>query len=260
MDDLTGGLANHVARAESPRKNNEKFSLQKSLSIRLSLPRRIFRKLVHFLSYKFILELPRTTVTRVAGLELTIRPTVFHPRIFLTSKFFANFIQGLDLSGKRVADVGTGSGILALSAAKAGALSVLALDINPAAAETAAFNAAQNGLSDRVIALQSDLFSAVMPGQTFDVVMSSPPSFSGEPRSVADRAWHAGLDYRDIATLFEEARIRMAPGGVMYLLLSSDSNLGLLGKLIDDAGFSATFLAAKSILVESFILYELRQR
>jgi len=32
-----------------------------------------------------------------------------------------------------------------------------------------------------------------MPGQTFDVVMSSPPSFSGEPRSVADRAWHAGL-------------------------------------------------------------------
>jgi hypothetical protein len=52
----------------------------------------------------------------------------------------------------------------------------------------------------------------------------------------------------------------MAPGGVMYLLLSSDSNLGLLGKLIDDAGFSATFLAAKSILVESFILYELRQR
>jgi len=260
MDDLTGGLANHVARAESPRINNEKFSLQKSLSIRLSLPRRIFRKLVHFLSYKFILELPRTTVTRVAGLELTIRPTVFHPRIFLTSKFFANFIQGLDLSGKRVADVGTGSGILALSAAKAGALSVLALDINPAAAETAAFNAAQNGLSDRVMALQSDLFSAVMPGQTFDVVMSSPPSFSGEPRSVADRAWHAGLDYRDIATLFEEARIRMAPGGVMYLLLSSDSNLGLLGKLIDDAGFSATFLAAKSILVESFILYELRQR
>src|SRR5674476_120256 len=193
MDDLTGGLASHVARAESPRINNEKFSLQKSLSIRLSLPRRIFRKLVHFLSYKFILELPRTTVTRVAGLELTIRPTVFHPRIFLTSKFFANFIQGLDLSGKRVADVGTGSGILALSAAKAGALSVLALDINPAAAETAAFNAAQNGLSDRVMALQSDLFSAVMPGQTFDVVMSSPPSFSGEPRSVADRAWHAGL-------------------------------------------------------------------
>jgi hypothetical protein len=82
MDDLTGGLANHVARAESPRINNEKFSLQKSLSIQLSLPRRIFRKLVHFLSYKFILELPRTTVTRVAGLELTIRPTVFHPGYF----------------------------------------------------------------------------------------------------------------------------------------------------------------------------------
>jgi release factor glutamine methyltransferase len=53
-------------------------------------------------------------VARVAG--LTVRPTVFHPRYFLTSEFFANFVSDIDLTGKRVADVGTGSGIFALAA------------------------------------------------------------------------------------------------------------------------------------------------
>ena len=178
----------------------------------------------------------------------------------MTSKFFATFIQGLDLSDKRVADVGTGSGILALSAAKAGAQRVFALDINPAAAETAAFNAAQNSLADRVVALESNLFSAVPSDEKFDVIISSPPSFPGEPYGIADRAWHAGPNYRDIAMLFEEARERIAPDGVMYLLLSSDSDLELLGKLINRAGFSAIYLSAKSIFVESFIIYELRQR
>jgi hypothetical protein len=110
MDDLTSGLATPIAEPLGRRRNKESFSLQTLQSARLSVPRRIFRKLVHFFLYHFILKLPRTTVTQVVGLKLTVRPTVFHPRIFLTSKFFATFIQGLNLSDKRVADIGTGSG------------------------------------------------------------------------------------------------------------------------------------------------------
>ena len=34
-------------------------------------------------------------------------------------------------------------------------------------------------------------------------------TFAGEPRDVADRAWHAGPGYRDIAKLFAEARERL---------------------------------------------------
>jgi hypothetical protein len=48
------------------------------------------------------------------------------------------------------------------------------------------------------------------------------------------------------------------PGGCLYLLLSSDSDLDLLGTLMQRAGFRATLAAERSIPFESFILYELR--
>jgi ribosomal protein L11 methylase PrmA len=49
-----------------------------------------------------------------------------------------------------VAEVGTGSGVLALSAARAGACKVIALDINPVAVTAADQNANANGLSHLV--------------------------------------------------------------------------------------------------------------
>src|SRR5512132_3605586 len=150
-----------------------------------SRSKRLLRRAIHLLSYHFILKRRRTTVTRVAGFRLTVRPTVFHPRYFLTSKLFANFLAGIDLKGKRVADVGTGSGILALAAARAGAANVIAIDINPNAAETAVENARANGLGGRIMAVGSDLLSALAPGPLFDVILSSPPSFAGEPRDLA---------------------------------------------------------------------------
>jgi protein-L-isoaspartate O-methyltransferase len=39
-----------------------------------------------------------------------VLPSVFHPKIFLTSAFFARFLQSLDLQGKNVVEIGTGSG------------------------------------------------------------------------------------------------------------------------------------------------------
>ena len=224
----------------------------------LSRSKQLLRTTIYLLSYHFILKRRRTTVTHAAGFRLTLRPTVFHPRYFLTSEFFANFIASLDLTGKRVADVGTGSGILALAAARAGAASVVAIDINPNAAGAAAENAHANGLSKRVTAVGSNLLSALAPRPLFDVILSSPPSFAGEPRDVADRAWHAGPNYRDIAPLFDQARERLAPCGCLYVLFSTDSDLDLLGNLIRHAGFGARLVAERSILIESLIIYELR--
>src|SRR3954447_20972877 len=114
-----------------------------------SLPRRWLRGFIHFFSYHLILSRQGIRTTRAGGFRLRVRPTVFHPRFFLSSEYFAKFLDGLDLSGKSVCDIGTGSGILALAAARAGAAEVLALDINPHAALSASENAHANGLAWR---------------------------------------------------------------------------------------------------------------
>jgi release factor glutamine methyltransferase len=98
----------------------------------------------------------------------------------------------------------------------------------------------------------------VAPRPLFDVVISSPPSFAGEPLDLADRAWHAGPGYRDILDLFAQARERLAPGGRMYVLLSSDSDLGLMERLARQAGLKSTLIDRRSILIEALLIYELQ--
>jgi release factor glutamine methyltransferase len=222
--------------------------------------RRFLRRFIHFFSYHLILTRQSTRVTRAAGFRLTVRPTVFHPRYFISSECFAEFIDHLDLSGKRVVDVGTGSGILALAAARAGAEHTTAVDINPNAALTAAENARANGVGDRVSAVCSNLLSALTSRPLFDVILSSPPKHAGEPRDLADRGWHAGPNYRDIAALFDQARDRLKPDGRLYIMVSSDSDLDLFGTLIERAGFRARLAHERSIFIESLIIYELLAR
>jgi methylase of polypeptide subunit release factors len=222
--------------------------------------KRLLRSSIHFLSYHLVLKRQRTTVSRAAGFRLTVPPTVFHPRYFAASEFFAAFIARLDLSGRQVADIGTGTGILALAAARSGAKSVVAVDINPNAAQAASVNARANGLGDRVAAVCCDLLSALPARPLFDVILSNPPYFPGEPRDLADRAWHAGPRYRDIASLFEQARARLKPGGVFYVSFSSDSDLDLLGSLMEAASFRARRVDERSLIVESLLIYELRAK
>jgi release factor glutamine methyltransferase len=234
---------------------DDRFSL--GTSVPHTLPRRLLRGFIHFFSYHLILARKGTRYARAAGFRFKLRPTVFHPRYFLTSEYFAKFIDRLDLTGKRVAEVGTGSGILALAAARAGAEMVVAIDINPNAALSADENAVLNGYGDRVFAVTSNLLSALAPRPLFDVILSSPPSFAGKPKDVADRAWFAGPDYRDIYEMFGQARERLKPDGRFYLLLSSDSDLGILGRAIAQNGFHARLVSERSIAIECFILYEL---
>jgi release factor glutamine methyltransferase len=221
------------------------------------LLRRLMRGFIFLFSYHVVLSRKSIRTVQAAGFRLTVRPTVFHPRFFVSSERFAEFIDGLDLKGKRVIDVGTGTGILALAAARAGAANVVAADINPNAALNADENARSNGMGNRVVGLCSNLLAALAPRPLFDVILSSPPKHAGEPRDLTDRGWHAGPAYRDVAALFDQARERLKPDGRLYVMVSSDSDLDLFGKLIDKAGFRAKLAHEYSIFIESFIIYEL---
>ncbi|MGE4167914.1 MAG: methyltransferase [Xanthobacteraceae bacterium] len=241
-------MADTIEVAEAAQRSN---ALQDRL-------KRVIRGTTHFLAYHFVLKRRRTITAKAAGFSLVVPPTVFHPRYFLTSEYFAGFIDKLRLHGYRVADVGTGTGIIGLAAARAGADSVVALDINPNAAWAAERNASRNGQSARLRAVCSDLFSALAPQPLFDVIFSNPPYFPGEAIDLADRAWHAGDNYRLLARLFDQARARLKPNGVFYVLLSSGGELTLIESMMESAGFRARRVAERFILIESLIIYELR--
>jgi release factor glutamine methyltransferase len=96
-------------------------------------------------------------------------------------------VQLLDLAKRefsetaelRIADVGTGSGIIAICAAKhLPQAKVTAIDRSPAALAVARENAEQLGVAECVQLINSDLFSGIAVDQKFNIVASNPPYVS----------------------------------------------------------------------------------
>lgn len=97
--------------------------------------------------------------------------TGLHPTTRMCLEQIEQHIQ----PGMRVLDVGTGSGILALAAARLGARSVYCIDNSSVAVESATANAAANGLSERirvVLGVLDEMEAEHMAGQ-FDLVLAN---------------------------------------------------------------------------------------
>lgn len=73
--------------------------------------------------------------------------------------------------GMKVLDMGCGSGVLSIAAAKLGARSVLALDIDPIAVRVTGENAQQNGVAEKIIAQEGSLESIVHSARRFDLIV-----------------------------------------------------------------------------------------
>jgi release factor glutamine methyltransferase len=130
-----------------------------------------------------------------------------------------------------IADVGTGSGILAVCAAKyLRTARITAIDTSRAALAIAAENAAAHNVADRIDFLDSDLFAAVPPEQKFDFVLSNPPYVSTAeatklPRDVKDfeppEALVAGPRGTEvIERLIPQAAERLTVGGHLLIEIS----------------------------------------
>ncbi len=123
---------------------------------------------------------------RVLGMPIVVMPSVANPKLLRTGAFFASQIDArLFRAESSVLDMGTGSGVCALFAARL-ARRVVAVDINPAAVRCAGINAMLNHLEARIDLRQGDLFAPVAD-ERFDVVLFNPPFLIGVPRRRSGR-------------------------------------------------------------------------
>ena len=126
----------------------------------------------------------------------------------------------------RCLDLGTGSGVLAVSIARyLPRAAVVAVDISPEALELARENATLNGVADRVTLVESDWFAGV--DGAFDLIVSNPPyvesgAIAGLAAEVRDHEPHVALDggpdgIDQIRNVIAGAVAHLAPGGRLLL-------------------------------------------
>lgn len=151
-------------------------------------------------------------------------------------------------AGAAVLDVGTGSGAVALHAARLGGR-VTAVDVSRRAVCAARLNAALAGLPVRV--LRGNLFEPVR-GESFDLVVANPPYVPApdggtRPRGAA-RAWDAGHDGRLVLDrICREGPALLRPGGVLMIVQSALSDPGRTVGLLREAGLKAAVIRRRRI-------------
>jgi release factor glutamine methyltransferase len=166
--------------------------------------------------------------TEFYGLRLKVTPAVLIPRPeteLLVESVLGRLPHGQPL---RMADIGSGSGAIAIALAHALPQAELtALDLSPAALAIARENAATHRLADRIAFVESDLLAAVAKATPYDVIVSNPPYIPASDAAtlhpqVRDHepslALFAGTDGLDAyRRLIPQAFALLKPGGLLAL-------------------------------------------
>ena len=154
---------------------------------------------------------------------------------------------------KKVLDMGTGSGILAIGAKRGGAIEVLAADINEKAVE--AVN--KKGIK----AVVSDLFSNITG--KFDLIIFNPPYLPEDPREDKESSLiTTGGKRGDEITLkfLEKADKYLYPRGEILILVSNLTSLKRIEEVIEKKGYSKRVLASEKLFYEELFVWKLTKQ
>jgi release factor glutamine methyltransferase len=201
-----------------------------------------------------------TKRTRFGDLVFDVYEDVYEPA---EDSFL--FAENLDVqAGDDVLDVGTGSGILAVLAAKQ-ASNVVAVDLSPFAIRCARENAKLNHVLGKISFIQADLFTALFADVEFDLILFNAPylpSEEGEEASWIGRSWAGGTSGREVVDRFiTQVPAYLKPDGRILLMQSTLTGVQETLNQFSAVNFEASVKASQKLpFFETLTLIEAKRR
>jgi release factor glutamine methyltransferase len=190
--------------------------------------------------------LSATRMYTYKGIRLVIPPAVFHPGFFFSTRLLLRYIAKLPLKDKTLLELGAGSGLIAMYAAREGA-QVTASDINQVAIHSLEMNSRSNRISLTVI--HSDLFANI-PLQRFDLIAINPPYYKKQPKTPAEYAWYCGEQGEYFQQLFSSLQWYMHSQSMVLMVLSDGCDLEMIKEMAAEHGFTLNCVFEKKNWIE----------
>lgn len=210
------------------------------------------------LMQRTVREVTQPTTFALLGREWTLLPRVFSPMHTPVTELFTSWLP-YPVGGSFL-EVGSGTGVTAVTAALAGCRRVTAVDISAAAVENTRLNVARHRVAGTVRVVRSDLFDALQPDDRFDLVFWN-SNFVEPPAGHANEGGfdHAFFDpgYRTHERFLREAPRYLAASGRLLLGFSDLGNWPLLEELAAASGFELAVVRAETRPTEIQIEFQL---
>ncbi len=163
----------------------------------------------------------------------------------LFGAYIANAIKDMEVAG--ILDIGTGTGLLPLMLAQQTNAAIDTIEIDKAAYEQASDNIQQSPWAERITVFNEDV-NDFDEAKQYDLIISNPPFFEGDLKSVAANKNAAKHDTTlTLSQLLQSVKKHLHPGGLFAALLPYHR----VNDCIAEAGNAGLFLSEKVLVKQT---------
>lgn len=187
----------------------------------------------------------------IGDIQIFVSQGVFSPKKEITNSVDLILRNFPDVRGKRVLDIGTGTGILAITAAREGAREVVATDVTEAALENARRNIESTGTS-AVITLSNEEKFEEIPGPFDVIIMNIIFAHSPEDPETKERIRIESLGlHRRLVNALPNL---LAPDGAVILGFASFGDIETLSEILNGSALKTRVITERKFDVNWYVI------